>query len=41
MQKAKNENDANLAAFETALEKLQKKLEDKMREQKAAQDGRQ
>ncbi|XZZ57104.1 electron transport complex subunit RsxC [Microbulbifer sp. SSSA003] len=41
LQKAKNENDANLAAFETALEKLQKKLEDKMREQKAAQDGRQ
>ncbi|WP_442928488.1 electron transport complex subunit RsxC [Microbulbifer epialgicus] len=39
LQKARDENDANLEAFETALEKLQKKLEDKMREQHSAQDG--
>lgn len=39
--KARDENDANLEAFETALEKLQKKLEDKMREQQSAQGGEQ
>ncbi|WP_444935160.1 electron transport complex subunit RsxC [Microbulbifer sp. JTAC008] len=41
LQKARDEDDANLGAFESALEKLQKKLEDKMREQQAAQDGKQ
>jgi len=41
LQKARDENDANLEAFETALEKLQKKLEDKMREQQSAQGGEQ
>ncbi|WP_444902245.1 electron transport complex subunit RsxC [Microbulbifer sp. SSSA007] len=39
LQKAREEDDANLEAFETALEKLQKKLENKMHEQQSAQGG--
>ncbi|MCO1333204.1 electron transport complex subunit RsxC [Microbulbifer sp. OS29] len=41
LKKARDEGDANLGAFETALEKLQKKLEDKMHELQAVQDGEQ
>ncbi|MDP5209779.1 electron transport complex subunit RsxC [Microbulbifer sp. 2205BS26-8] len=39
LQKARDQNATNLEAFEAALDKLQKKLEDKMREQQSAQNG--
>ncbi len=38
LEKARAEGDANVDAFETALGKMQKKLEEKMREQKKAGD---
>lgn len=38
LEKVRAEGDANVAAFETALERLQKKLEEKMREQNNSGD---